>query len=207
MIGERRNQAYLNRGALDRAAARFSSAGFFASLGLNFFLAAGLVYVGSLPREKPVVLVQHDNGTYTAFTENATPNDVGIVQLLSHWFVAFRIGSTDARSMGAQQVAALIPSSGDVKNQVSEYNQALADSKATVSPNIRSIQSIAGSPFEYEIDFDETVTAGTTREVHSMVAYVTIAFDDSHANLHSALLNPYGLWIQKLHVSQIGSGK
>jgi len=204
MIGGRRNQAHVARGALDRAAARFSTVAFFASMGLNFLLISGIVYVGSLPREKPVVLVQHDNGTYASYSENVAPNEVGKVQMLSHWFASFRIGSNDARSMTARETAALIPGTGDVKQVVAGYNQSLSDAGARVSPNIRSVRSIAGSPYEYEVDWDETVATATAREVRSMVGYVTVAFDDARANLHDPLLNPFGMYLTKLQISQTG---
>ena len=207
LIGGKRNQAYVARGALDRSAARFASAGFFASLGLNFFLVAALAYVGSLPREKPVIITQHDNGAYTSFTENATPSDAGTTLLLGHWFAACRIGSNDPHSMSAQQCAALIPGTGDVKQSVADNNQAIADSRATVSPNIRSIRGVTGAPYEYEIDADETVSTGQTHEVRSLVAYVTIAYDDARANLHDPVLNPFGVYVQKLQITQMGTRK
>lgn len=207
LIGGRRNQPYINRGALDRLAARFAGGAFFGSLGLNFFLAAGLAYVGSLPREKPVVLVQHDNGAYTSFTENVAPSEVGNVRLLSDWFAAFRLGSNDPQSMSARQVAVLIPGTGDVKQQVIDYNQSIADSHAVVSPTIRSVRSVAGSPFQYEIDEDEVVATQASRVTHSVVAYVTVAFDDARANLHDPLLNPYGMYIEKVQIAQLGGRK
>lgn len=177
------------------------------SLAVNFGLLAVAAYLGSLPKQTPQVIVQHDNGAYTAFTPNATPNDAGNIMLLSHWFGAFRVGCNDPRGMCARQVAALIPGTGDVKQQVTDYNQQIADARATVSPDVLSVHNVQGTPFEYEIDENETVTTDATHFTRSLVTYVTIAFDDQRANLHDPLMNPFGLYIQSMRVAQIGGRK
>ncbi len=207
LLGEGRNQAYLNRGAQDRANARLLGRALMLSLAVNFGSLAVFAYLGSLPKQTPQIIVQHDNGAYTEFAPNATPNDAGNVLLLSHWFGAFRLGCNDPRAMCAGQVAALIPGTGDVKQQVTDYNQQVADARATVSPDVLSVHSVKGTPFEYEIDENEMVTTDATHFTRSLVAYVTIAFDDQRANLHDPLMNPFGLYVQSMRVAQIGGRK
>jgi len=201
LLGGQRNQDWINRGARERAFTRFAAAGFFALLGVVVFETAALVYVGSLPREKAVVVAQQRDGSYQPYAENVTPNQAGIMMLLGNWVAAWRLGSNDARSLPARQVAALIPGPGDVLDQVKAYNQSIADGGFRVAPIVRPPTC---SAFECEVDWDETVSSADRRFAHSMRAYVTVGFDDPHVALHNdPLTNPFGMYIKTLRVAEI----
>jgi hypothetical protein len=203
LIGGKKTQDWVNRGARDRAFARFTGTGFFALLIALIFSVAGNVYLGSLPREKGIPFAEHRDGSYAPY-ETQGPDVLGEQHLLADWVAGWRLGSNDPQSLQARQVAALLLPSGsdDVVRQVQAYNQQLADRHLTVAPSVRYVNC---SSYECKMDWDETVTEGLMRSQHAMRAYVTIAFDDSHVNLHNdPLMNPYGMYIRNLRVVEVG---
>ncbi len=201
LLGGNRNQEWINRGATERAAARFSRGGFFASMTLNLILVVAIAYVASLPREKAVVIAEQRDGSYAPYGVQAQ-DERGEQRLLADWFADWRLGSTDPNSMQAQQTAALILPSSDVARQVQAYNQDVASRDLSVAPNVRSVVC-AG--FDCVVDWDETVTDGVTKTPHALRGYVTIAFADAKVALHNdGLLNPFGMYVPSLRVVEVG---
>jgi type IV secretory pathway TrbF-like protein len=207
LIGGNANQEWVNRGARERAFTRFAASGFFALLVVVIFETAALVYVGSLPREKAVIVAEQRDGSYAPYAADVTPDQAGKVKLIADWFASYRLASTDPTSFAARQTAALIVAGGDVAKQVHDYNQSVVDTGSRVAPVVRSVE---GSGFEYQIDWDETIVVpgASTRTQHAMRAYVTIAFQDALVNLHNdPLTNPYGLYVKSLRVVEVSAAK
>ena len=77
LIGGHDNQNWINRGARERAFTRFASTGFFALLVVVIFETAALVYVGSLPREKAVIVAEQRDGSYAPYMAEVVPDQAG----------------------------------------------------------------------------------------------------------------------------------
>jgi type IV secretory pathway TrbF-like protein len=203
------NQNYIARGATDRRTARIGVLIIAALLGYVFLSLCIMAYLGSLPRERPVVINHYADGSYMPYTENVKPDEAGKVYMLGHWFGCFRSAAPPSSVCG-QTVAALLDQrqSGDVLASVQTYNQAVADAGEKVTPHIDSIVNVPTSPFEYQVSWNETVTVGPKSEVRSMLATAVVAFDDADANLHTDILtNPFGMYITALHVIDTGVKK
>jgi hypothetical protein len=205
LIGGSKDQEWINRGARDRAEARYAKTISFALLVALIFALVGDFYLGSLPRERAVPIVEQRDGSWMPYSTQA-PDILGEQHLLADWVAGWRLGSSDPQSLQARQVAALLlpPSGGsnDVVTEVQSYNQQLADRHLTVAPTVRYVNC---SGYDCEMDWDETVTDGLRSSQHAMRAYVTIAFDDAHVNLHNdPLMNPYGMVLRTLRVVEVG---
>lgn len=204
LITGKGDQKWVNRSAREREFSRTAGAFAFASLALNIILVAAIIYVAALPREKAVVIAQQRDGSYAPYSEAGTPDEAGKKKLLADWVADWRVGLTDPTSLAARQTAALVSNrpGSDVATQVRDYNQQVADGSLTVVPTVRSVTC---SGADCEMDWDETVTSGTKVSQHAMRAYATIGFDDANLNLHDdPLTNPYGMYLQKLRVVEIG---
>jgi hypothetical protein len=195
-------QEWVNRGARERAFARFSGSAFLASAIFNVVLVGALCYVASLPREVPYWLSQTHSGAYENWPA-AAPNDAGTRYMIACWLADWRIANNDPHSLSFRRTAALIArGSGDeVARQVRAHDQEVLDGGLVVTPTVRTMDC---SGYECAADWDETVKGAsgpTTRFFH---ADITIGFDSANTNLRNdPLLNPFGLYVKSLRIAEM----
>lgn len=195
-----RDQEWINRGARDRADARFAKMLAAGAVALAFFLAIACVYFASLPHEVPVYLGKLASGAFVPYVSQA-PDATEEQHLAAEWVGDWRLGLSTPQSQSARQVAALIGSDA-VASQVRDYYQQVADGGWTVVPTISSVVCAAD---ECQVDWSETyASTGKQTMQRWMVAHLTIGFDDGHVLLHeNPLTNPHGMFVKVLRVFEV----
>ena len=210
-LGGKKEQAYVAQGALERRAVWILSLVCAGLVAVLLFGVACFAYVASLPHEKPVIIVQNADGSYMPYSEHASPTVLGEKTMLAHWIGCFRQASSDPKSLCAQETAALLDAhdSTDVISQVTAYNAAVAKEGVTVTPKVYGVYTASSSPYEFELRWDETRSdAAGKSTVASMMANVTVAYDDTMASLHTDILtNPFGMYVKSMHVIDLGVKK
>jgi type IV secretory pathway TrbF-like protein len=205
MIGGNRDQQWINRGAKDRAFAAFSGTIAVIALAIVIFVLGILGYVASLPREVPVIIAEHRDGSYAPYATAIAPDDGAKKKALADWIGAWRLGCNDPTLLCAREVSQMILSdpTTTVATQVRDYNQSVADGRLDVNPVVRSV---SGAGTDFVVDWDERVTqARSTLNVErAMRAYITIGLSQRLVALHAdPLLNPYGMYVRDLRVVEI----
>ena len=203
-----RNQPWISRDGLQRAFTRHAATVAASSLGLSFFLAGSLAYVGSLPREVPVYLVERVDGSIVPYQNMVTADDAVRKHLIVSFLSAWRLGCNDPATMCARQTSALVSSAtGDpVAKVVREYNQSVADQKVRVTP---SISSVTGSGSDWVADWTETATNSSGGHVERVMrAIVTLESAPGYVSMRDAsLMNPFGIYLKDLRVIESGEAK
>lgn len=205
LIGGKRDQPWINRGAKDRAFASFSGTIAVIALAIVLYLLGILGYVASLPREVPVIVAEQRDGSYASYANAIAPDAGAKKKALADWIGAWRLGCNDPALLCAREVGQMVlnDSNTTVAVQVRDYNQSVADGRLMVNPVVRSVN---GSGTDFQVDWDERITQprSTLHVERAMRAYITVAFSQNLVALHAdELLNPYGMYVRDLRVIEI----
>ena len=194
ITGER-TPKYLGESASARAHARFSNSVAYGLLVVTALAVLAAWNVSLRPSQVPFLVAVHDDGSMAPLTQALTANDGVKRRFVGEWIACWRRGPSDAPCV--KQVAQGIPGgASDVSKTVQDYNQEVADSGATVTPDVQRVTATATG---YDVTESETVTVpGKDPEVRLNHFEIALTHDDAHVNLADSYLNAFGLYVTAL---------